>query len=86
MRKPFEYVNHINAVKADEIVYLPLNNKMILYTNNLEKLSEIVIEDEILNFHIIKKEEAKENDIVVIGKTNKKITLMSNKGEKINEL
>lgn len=60
-------------------IYIPVKNKIILYSSDLKKLSEISVEDEILNFHLAK------DNIVIVGKGNKKITLVEADGKVIAE-
>ena len=63
-----------NKIKS----FLDLDNN--LEYKNYEFYNEFSIDDEILNFHILK------NHILLVGKTTKKIVLFNLSGEKLKEL
>ena len=89
MRKVFDSISHLNLKKFpqqaesnnSDLIYLPLNNKIMIYDDveKLNKVSEILFEDEILDFHIYSE------NILIIGRNNKKIIVFGKKGEKISE-
>jgi len=61
-------------------------NKLFIYDileeGNLKKINELVNEDEILDFHCVSISEA---EILIIGKSNKKVSLLKENGEKVAE-
>jgi hypothetical protein len=86
MRKTFDSVNHLNLkyLKEEGKFFLPMNNKLIAYSYpKLEKISEIVYSDEILDFHILPGEE---KHILLIAKNNKTITTLDKNGNILDEL
>jgi hypothetical protein len=88
MRKVFDSINQINLKKDEEnnLVYIPLKNKVYIFQDKqgvLEKLREITNEDEIMNFHLLKNSEG---NLILISKSDKKISLYNKEGEKLKEV
>jgi hypothetical protein len=87
MRKTLESINSLNLKYCFEKVYkiyIQLKNKIVSYDldlkdKKLERKSEYIFNDEILNFHINK------DNIIIIGKNNKSICQFNNHGMKLSE-
>lgn len=87
MRKTLESINSLNLKYSFEQVcniYIQLKNKIVSYNfdfkdKKLERNTEYVFNDEILNFHINK------DNLIIIGKNNKSICHYNNNGEKLRE-
>ncbi len=80
-------VEILNFIKNDNQQYLFINlkDKIKAFTQNsndlnLEFYKEYNIDDEILNYHIYQKY------VLLIGKSNKKIVLFDQAGDKLKEL
>jgi hypothetical protein len=77
MKKPFEPIQYLNIKRNGNIVYIPAKNKLYQYNiSDFLKTQEITYEDEILDFHPISN-----NNILIVGKSNKKICKLNSKGE-----
>jgi len=87
MRKTLESINSLNLKYSFEQVcniYVQLKNKIVSYyfdikEKKLEKKSEYIYNDEILNFHINK------DNLIIIGKNNKSISQFNNDSIKLSE-
>jgi hypothetical protein len=73
-KKQYLFLYMKNKIKAF------INNIIIEGNNNMEFFNEYSIDDEILNFHVFN------NHILLIGKSNKKLVLFNQTGEKLKEL
>jgi hypothetical protein len=93
MRKS-EAINYLNlkfikthSDKIEGAMYIPLDKKFTSYSYpSLEKISQIEYNDDILDFHLFKENEAHQIKTVLLGKSNKSITIFNSNGEKENEL
>lgn len=56
-----------------------LNNKLVIENNNMEFYREYYIDDDILNYHVFN------SYVLLIGKSNKKLVLFNQSGEKLKE-
>ncbi len=72
--KQFLFLYMKNKIKAFT------RNKVMNENHNMEFYNEYSIDDEILNFHVF------HDYILLIGKSNKKIVLFNQTGEKLKEL
>ena len=93
MKNIFTKIQNIgiqSVLKNDnkQLLFLYMKNKIKAFTKNkiindnynIEFYNEYSIDDEILNFHVF-------NDyILLIGKSNKKLVLFNQTGEKLKEL
>ena len=93
MKNIFTKIQNIgiqSILKNDNKQYLFFNlkNKIKAFTqninlenkNNFEFFNEYAIDDEILNYHVFS------NYILLIGKSNKKLVLFNQSGDKLKEL
>lgn len=69
-----EFIKDLRAQIKSDVIFFPFGNKIVSYSSNeLKRLKEYDIEDDILNFHPMEKDK-----LLVLGKNNKKITLFDN--------
>jgi hypothetical protein len=90
MRKVFDSLSHLSLKKFISkdnlsLAYIPYNNSIHIFSfdnieNNFNKVADFNYDDEILDFHILE-----EDAILLIGKNNKKITILNKTGEKLSE-
>jgi hypothetical protein len=69
-------------------IYIPLDKKLLSYSYpELKKLSQIEYKDDILDFHLLKENKSDvEIKTLLLGKSNKCITIFNGEGQKENEL
>jgi hypothetical protein len=88
MRKVFDSINEINLKRDSEnnLVYIPFKNKILIFKDQegvLQKIREVTNEDEIMNFHLLNNSEG---NLLLISKSDKKISLYNSSGEKLKEV
>ena len=85
MRKQFSSLHKLNILQIFENNFLkvfPLDKKLISFNDSFCKTNQINFNDDILNFFYINSE----NPIfIIVGKSNKKISIYNNKNEVIKE-
>jgi hypothetical protein len=77
-----------SKICEEGIIYMPLEKNLITYSYpDLKKLTQIEYSDDILDFHLYKENES-DNEIksILVGKSNKCITVYDKDGQKENEL
>jgi hypothetical protein len=67
-------------------VYIPFKNKILIFKDKegvLQKIREITNEDEIMNFHLLNNSDG---NLLMISRSDKKISLYNSFGEKLKEV
>lgn len=85
MRKEFDSIHYLNAKNSKNqlLIYVPIDKTVISYHidyGKLVKQTEFVYPDDILNFHPLNN-----NQLIIIGKSNKLVSTYNQQGEKLHD-